>query len=116
LKKVEYPSIWDAVKVCLNEVNKRRQETDEHLRNQPEFSEYWLAQLRSFSSERGHFFGSDLPKLKAAVPCVGSLGPEVALIFEAEPGVHQPYIKLLEETIGFIENGKARNGWVIWSG
>jgi hypothetical protein len=51
---------------------------------------------------------------RTGVPPTLDLRP--VLVCEGPPGIHKGYIGALEATLRFIEFGKEKDGWLIWSG
>jgi hypothetical protein len=79
--------------------------------------------LDFFRKNRGKHIRSDWGlNLESGKPPVaiiwrrGYFGPEAAIIYEAEKNPHLSCIKILEDTLSFIDLGRSKNGWVIWSG
>ncbi len=70
-----------------------------------------------FSNRDGHFFMENPPKVMAAIVTKSVLvSPSIVLVCEPAPDEHDYYVKILRETVAFIELGKAKDAMIKWSG
>lgn len=68
-----------------------------------------------FMTTPGVFFGDQLPIIKGAFLCRGSLGVELMFICQGDETIHRGFIETLESIKRFIALGKEHQAWVSWS-
>lgn len=109
----ELPATHDAVEKYREVLNERKSELEKSSSESVHSSE---DDSPGFKSNHGFFSAGRLPNIKAVMLCRLNNWPELVLVCEGPPNLHQPYLKILEETLRFIDCGARKDGWILWSG